>query len=291
MRRLPRGRLAVADVVQNRRLNLAALCVLLAFAEPVTAGDPKLQVFVSIPPQKFFVERIGGDRVEVSVMLEPGHAPETYEPPPRKIAALQSARLYVLMNVPFERGWRDALPAESPQFRVIDSGPRDEDPSGHGDPHAWVAPEDARRIAGVIFEALLAADPSGAEMYRERHERLLGELAVLEDEMRGRLARARTPYFIISHASLGRFADAFGLEQIALEEGGREAGPRRLAAIIDLSRRERIRTLFVQSQYRSGAARTLARELGADIVEIDPLAEDYLAGMRAIAGAIADATR
>lgn len=277
--------------MQNRRLHLAALCVLFGFAAPAPAGQSKLHVFVSIPPQKFFVERIGGERVEVSVMLEPGHAPETYEPPPRKIAALQSARLYILMNVPFERGWRDVLPAEGAQFTVTDSGLPTADPSDHDDPHAWVAPQDARRIAGVILEALLSADPPGADTYRARHEDLLVELAALEHEVRERLAHPRTRYFIVSHASLGRFAEAFGLEQIALEEGGKEAGPRRLAAIIDLARRERIRTVFVQSQYRSGAARTLARELGADVVEIDPLAEDYVAGMRAIAGAVADATR
>jgi zinc transport system substrate-binding protein len=276
--------------VPSLRLHFSALCALLACAGPAIAGASKLQVFVSIPPQKFFVERIGGERVEVSVMLEPGHAPETYEPPPRKIAALQSARLYVLMNVPFERGWRDVLPAEGPRFSVVDSGPRDEHPSEHGDPHGWVAPEDARRIAGVVLDALVSVDPSAAEAYRARHEQLLDELDTLEREMRSRLAGPRTPYFIISHASLGRFADAFGLEQIALEEGGKEAGPRRLAAIIDLARRERVRTVFMQTQYRSGSVRTLARELGADVVEIDPLAADYLAGMRAIARAIADAT-
>lgn len=276
--------------VRNLRLHFAALCALLVSAAPDASGTSKLHVFVSIPPQKFFVERIGGDRVEVSVMLEPGHAPETYEPPPRKIAALQSARLYVLMNVPFERGWRDALPAEGPRFSVIDSGPQVEDPSDHGDPHGWVAPQDARRIAGIVLDALVSADPSGAEAYRMRHELLLVDLTVLEREMRGQLARPRTPYFIISHASLGRLAGAFGLEQIALEEGGKEAGPRRLASIIDLARREQIRTVLVQTQYRSGSARTLARELGAEVVEIDPLAADYLAGMRAIARAIADAT-
>jgi len=273
--------------MQKVRFSFAGLCLLLAQSVPAAEVLP---VFVSIPPQKYFVERIGGDRVEVSVMLEPGHAPETYEPPPRKIAAMQSARLYLLMNVPFERAWLDALPVEGPRFRAIDTGPPAADPAEHGDPHAWVAPEDARRIADVVRDALTAADPAGAGFYLAGHARLVEDLRALDTEVKGMLRDPRTPYFIISHASLGRFADAYGLRQVALEEGGREAGPRRLAEIIDLARREGIRTLFVQSQYHSGSARTLARELGAVVVEIDPLVEDYLAGMRAVARAIADAT-
>jgi zinc transport system substrate-binding protein len=277
--------------MENPRLVVIGLWLICVLRVMPALPAASLQVFVSIPPQKFFVERIGGDRVEVSVMLEPGHVPETYEPPPRKMAAMQSTRLYLLMNVPFERAWKAALPAQGPAFSVVDTGPRGGEQAEHPDPHAWVSPEDATRIARAVRDALRDADPSGARFYSDACERLLAELHVLDGEVRELLDRPRTPYFIISHASLGRFADAYGLRQIALEEGGKEAGPRRLTEIISLARREGIRTVFVQSQYHSGAARTLARELGAEIVEIDPLAENYPAAMRAIARAISHATR
>lgn len=270
---------------------LALLCLACVPGGARAAVELPLHVFVSIPPQKFFVEKVGGNRVLVDVMLEPGHAPETYEPPPRKIAALQSARLYLLMNVPFERAWVDALPPQGPEFTLVETGPSDREALQQHDPHAWVAPEDARRIAGIVRDALIRVDPEGADSYRADHAALILELNALDREIRGLLSGPRTPYFIVSHASLGRFADAYGLEQVALEEGGKEAGPRRLAGIIRLARDEGIRTIFVQGQYHSGAARTLARELDADIVEIDPLTADYLAGMRAIARAVADATR
>ena len=273
--------------MRSFRLCVAGFCVVAAYHVPATPGI--LEVFVSIPPQKFFVERIGGDRVDVSVMLEPGHVPETYEPPPKKIAAMQSARLYFLMNVPFERVWSAALPAQGPAFSIVDTGPPD---ARHiADPHAWVALDDARRIARVVRDALRATDPPGAEQYSAAHDELLAELNSLDEEIRILLDRPRTRYFIISHASLGRFADAYGLEQLALEEGGREAGPRRLAEIISLARAEGIRTVLIQRQYHSDSARTLARELGARVVEIDPLVEDYFAGVRAVARAVADATR
>jgi zinc transport system substrate-binding protein len=275
--------------MRNFRPLLVCLCLACLPAGPRAAELP-LHVFVSIPPQKFFVERIGGDRVRVDVMLEPGHAPETYEPPPRKIAAMQAARLFVLMDVPFERIWLDALPPPGPGFAVVDAGPPGEEPAEHRDPHAWVAPEDARRIARVVRDALIEADPAGAGSYQAGHDALFLELEALDREVRALLDRPRTPYFIISHASLGRFAAAYGLRQVALEEGGREIGTRRLAEITRLARDEGIRTVLVQGQYHAGMARTLARELDATTVDIDPLAEDYIAGMRAIAAAVARAT-
>lgn len=254
------------------------------------AAASALAVFVSIPPQQYFVERIGGERVAVSVMLEPGHAPETWEPSPRKVAALQAARIYFRIGVPFERGWLGALPEGPAGFTLVDSGPPRAAADAHADPHAWVTPEDATRIAESVRAALCAADPEGADFYAANHARLQQELALLERDIRAQLAKPRTRYFLISHDSLGRFAAAYGLQQVALEEGGREVGPRRLAEIIALARTEQIRTVLVQRQYHSATARTLARELGAEVIEIDPLAADYAGAMRAIARAVARAT-
>ena len=67
-------------------------------------AEPNL-VFVSIAPQKFFVERIGGNEVRVEVMLNPGESPATFNPNPKKISRLASAKLYFSIGVPFEKVW------------------------------------------------------------------------------------------------------------------------------------------------------------------------------------------
>mgnify|MGYP000622157345 CR=1 FL=1 len=82
-------------------------------------ADKPLPVFVSIQPQKFFVQQIGGNRVDVQLMVQPGASPATYEPKPRQMAALSEARLYFAVGVPFENVWLEKIAAANPAMEVV----------------------------------------------------------------------------------------------------------------------------------------------------------------------------
>lgn len=268
--------------------------VLLGAAAPLRA-EP-LRVLVSIPPQKYLVQRIGGERVEVRTMLQPGHAPETFEPSPRQIALLSGASLYFRAGVPFERSWIEPLAAGNPALEIIDccgelALQSRQDGNAGGDPHVWVHPLNALQMAELMSRTLIRIDPANGGDYTANLEALRADLVRLHADIQGALHGRRTRYFIISHGSLGPFADAYGLVQIALEAGGHSAGPRQLAGIVRLARTEGIGTILVQKQFSLAPARTLAAELDAQLIEVDPLADDYIAGMRAIAAAVAAATR
>lgn len=272
-----------------------ALFLCLLGADPPLRAEP-IAVFVSIPPQKFLVEQIGGALVDVKVMLKPGAAPETFEPSPRQIAALNEARIYFKIGVPFERVWLDPLPKDNSGPTVIEccdqfSKASPQDIEARTDPHLWVDPMLALRIADLIRRGLSQIDPLNYRIYDANYVTLSGALTLLHHEIRAALKKRRTSYFIISHGSLGPLADAYGLVQMSLETGGRGAGPKQLADMVQRARAESIHTILVQKQFNSAAAQTLARELGAGLIEVDPLAEDYPASLRAIAGALATATR
>jgi zinc transport system substrate-binding protein len=258
-----------------------------------------LTVFVSIPPQKFFVEAVGGERVDVHVMLRPGKAPETYEPSPRQIAALATADLYFLIGVPFEHNWLEGMLAQNASLAVVDlaaeappvGASHGHGPHDHGDPHVWLDVAYARVMARQVAGALAVADPAGAPLFESRLRALLLEMDRLERDLDELLASPRIRHFIIAHAALDRLTRAHGLVQVALEEGGRSAGPRRIVEMVELARAEGIGTVFVQRQHDTVAAHVLADELGADVVYIDPLAENYLDNMRTLARLVARATR
>ena len=78
-----------------------------------------MPVFVSVLPQKYIVERIGGERVNVSVMVGRGQSPATYEPTPRQITRLANARVYFRLGVPFEDVWMDRLVAANPDMLIV----------------------------------------------------------------------------------------------------------------------------------------------------------------------------
>lgn len=268
---------------------LLLACLVGAAAAGAAAAQ---RVVVSIPPQKFLAERIGGERVDVQVMLAPGQAPETYEPTPSRMAELAGARFYFAIGVPFERAWLPEIGRQNPSLHVVECCAQFAAAGDDGhDPHVWVDPLRFLRAARLMHDALAGRDAANRLIYDRRYRRLSEELTMLHRDLRYLLRHRRIDEFIISHGALGPLADAYGLKQIALEDGGREAGPRTLAGIVELAKSLGIRTVFVQKQHGSASARALARELGAALVEIDPLAENYLDNMRAIGHLLAAATR
>jgi zinc transport system substrate-binding protein len=248
---------------------------------------PVIRVFVSIPPQKFLAQRIGRERVDVRVMLEPGYSPETFDPTPRRMADVAGADLYFGIGVPFENAWLPKLRRQNPGLRVVECcGQGDaagaDGGAEHGDPHVWVNPMSFMAAAHGISRALGARDAIRKGIYARNYRELSAELVMLRRDLRFLLRKRRIDEFIISHAALGPLADEFGLKQIAMETGGREMGPEALASLAALGRQLKIRHVFALPQHGQAQARALARELGAELVQIDPLAENYLDNMREI---------
>jgi zinc transport system substrate-binding protein len=273
-----------------------------AWAGPAAAQPGALRVFVSILPQKTFVERVAGARAEVSVLVGPGQSPATYEPTPRQIARLAGAGVYFRMGVPFEAAWLDRIRATSPGLRIVDTteGIRrravdraigDGAPAGDGleDPHVWTDPALVKVMAGSIRDALARLDPACAEEYARNEAAFDADLDTLDARIRDRLAPVRGRAFLVFHASWGYFADAYGLRQIPIESGGKEPGPRTLAAVLERARALGIRVVFVQEQFSRRTAEAIAKEIGARVVAVDPLAEDYLANLWNVAEAFAAA--
>ncbi len=278
---------------------LALACQPAGPGDGTEVGSPAgpIQVAVAVPPQAYFVERIGRDRVAVTVMVPAGAAPDSYEPTPQQVLALDRARLYVkvgLAGFPFEERYLEgpagADSGEGRDLEVIDMSrglaPLREaggDELGETDPHVWTSPAAARVAAEHIADALARLDPAGADLYRANLAAFLTDVDALDREIHGELDGLPHRRFLVVHPAWGYFARDYGLEQVAIESGGKEPSPTRLAALIEEARREGVRTVFVQRGFSDRAARVLAQELGAEVVALDPLAHDWLNNLRTVA--------
>lgn len=244
---------------------------------------------VSVLPQRFVVHAVAGDLVRVEVMLPAGASPATYEPTLRQVRALEEAVLYVKVghpNFPFEAAWLDRILDEVPDLPVVDGSaglPRDGD-----DPHLWLVPRYVEHMAEQVEAALEPVLPAERETLRARLAAFRERTRALDREIRATLAGREGSEFFVFHPAWGHFAAEYGLRQVAVEHERKEPDPHELAELIRHAKRSRAPVIFVQPQFDPKSARTLARESGARVEELDPLAEDWEANLRSAARALAE---
>lgn len=283
------GAVLVAGLVQH-----AAPCRALA-------GEPPLVVTVSVPPQAYLVERIGGERVEVHVMVPAGASPATFEPSPQESVALGRSDLYVEVGHPdflFEVRHLENFLKANPRISTVDmtAGQEVSCPAEQGleldeDPHVWLSPRRMRSASIAIEATLVGLDPAGAPQYRQNLESLLSDIERLEAEITELMAGLEGRRFMVFHPAWSHLACEYGLLQMAIESDGKEPGPAQLVATIEEARDEGIRVVFVQKGFSDRSAKVIAAELGARVESLDPLARDWLENLRYSAGRIAAAIR
>lgn len=270
--------------------------------ETATQGERgALQVFVSILPQKDWVERIAGETADVSVMVPPSGQPHNYEPTPQQVTSLSEADVYFRIRVPFEVQFMERIERSLEGLRVVDVTENVErrrfDPSVRSadgeakapiDPHVWLGPEQVLAMAATIRDALIELRPEHAELYRENHAAFAAQIEELRDDLADDLSPLRGETMFVFHPAFGYFADSFGLEQKAVEIGGNEPSPRELERIIEEAQAEGVRVIFVQPQFAKDAAEQVAQAIDGAVIPINPLAEDWLSNMRTIAERLRD---
>lgn len=254
-------------------------------------GPPPLKVCVSVPPQAFLADRVGGGRVTVSTVVRSGQSPHTFEPTPGLIARLSASDVCFTIGLPFEQTVLRDLARANPGLVVFDSA---KGIVRHGlagrdelDPHVWLSPKAAEIIAANIRDGLVAVDPADSTYFNANLAHLVGELKSLDRELADELAPLAGSSIYVFHPAYGYFAEEFGLHQISIEVEGKEPGPRDLTKVVSQAKRDGARAIFVQPQHPARIAQTVADEIGAKVVVLDPLAYDYFGALRDMAGEIA----
>jgi len=240
---------------------------------PGDASRESLDVTVSILPQKYFVEKIGGDLVKVDVMVEPGASPATYEPKPQQMKALSQAEAYVSIGVPFEKAWMGKIQEANSRMRVIDSAQGIERIAN--DPHIWLSPQLVKVQAKNIYQELVKIDPENQGQYETNLEGFLAEVDQLDEKIRQNLAGIENRKFIVFHPAWGYFARDYNLEQIPIEVGGQEPSAAELGKLVRQAKAENIKVIFAQPEFSTKDAETIAKEIGGEVLLITPLTANW----------------
>ena len=297
-----RGVIALMFGVKEKRAKSrsAALLILLAGGlavalwacsapERSAPGAPEevISVWVSIVPQKYFVERIGGDRVDVEVMVPPGFSPATYEPRPSQVEALAGADMYVQIGVPFEDAWMSRIRALNQVMLVVDQSQGIDRIDGR-DPHIWLSPRLVKVQARTIFEALVELDRDYEGFYRTNLEAFLVDLDDLDTKIERGLSGLETRKFIVFHPAWSYFAHDYGLEMIPVRVEGGDPSAAEMAELIRTARANGIKVIFAQPEFSTQSAETIAREIDGRVLLISPLAPDWMENLARVADTFAE---
>lgn len=255
---------------------------LFSCSSPKSSDDTRI-ITVSIEPLRYFTQQIVGDSYEVMTMVPKGSSPETYEPTPRQMTKLSESILYIKVgNLGFERTWMPRLEANAPHTTIVDAsegiGTNEDD-----DPHTWMSTNNALVIARNIYHAVKHINAKDSTLYKRRFDSLCNVIRETDRYVRSLTSQTHCRSFLIYHPALTYFASVYGLEQIAVEEHGREPSAADLQRIISTARSKGVKTMFIQKEFANRNVDVITNALGARKVEINPLGYDWEKEMKHIA--------
>ena len=141
-------------------------------------------------------------------------------------------------------------------------------------------------MSRTIYRSLCQIDSVNSSAYTASYEALSDTLAQLEQTLRATLNELPSRAFLIYHPSLSDFACEWGLEQLVVEEDGKDPTPQHLERLLQRAKALGVRVVFIQKEFDTKLTESLANELGAQTVEINPLDGDWKGQLLRIAGAL-----
>ena len=285
----------------KRFLYLIILCVILAGCKGTsqkqadsgkTSGKEKPAVTVTISPYKYFVDQIAKGKVDVNVMVSNGNNPETYEPYAQQMMELSKSALYLKVgSIGFEQTWMKKLQDNAPDMKVIDTSvgiKPAKTPGGNIDPHVWMSCSNARIIASNILKALCELEPKNKAFFEKNYQSLLSIIdkrdSTIKESFKKNPDLVRK--FVIYHPILTYFARDYQLEQLAIEEEGREPSASQLKSLIERARKEKIKFCLIQAEFANRNTTTFIKESHTKPMNINPLQGDWNWAMQEAAAAV-----
>lgn len=289
-------------MIRMIQLSVAAVLFLLCGCGQENTVRP--DIVAGLPPVAFLAAKIAGPDLKVISALPVGRSPHDFSPRPGEIRDIAGAKVYFHTGMPFENAIAKAL--DHGRVRSVEVGkeivriPMEEDcceEHGHADhkkdadhkhdhdeldPHLWLSPRNCIVMATDIERELSQLYPEKAAQFKANLAKLVAELEATDAYCRKQLAPYKGKSFLVYHPAFGYFAHEYGLEQHGIELSGREPSPAQLAEVIKEAHEHKVKTIFVQMQFNPNAANALAKAIGGETVELDPLAPDVIASFRTI---------
>ncbi|MDR0871128.1 MAG: zinc ABC transporter substrate-binding protein [Planctomycetaceae bacterium] len=270
------------------------------FVNRAEKESEKIGVAVSVEPFAFLADRIGGERVQIEVIVPPGKEPEHYQTTPEKIAGIIRSKILFCTGMPFEETLLPKLRSNAPNLKAVDLRTNlklrelelhhhgeDDTHHSHGasaDPHIWFAPSALKTEATAVLAALLEMDSVHKDFYQKNYDFLIEEIESVRKELAEKLLPLKGQTVYVFHPSYGYFCDEFGLEQRAIEFEGKTPKPQQLAEqIAEMKKEAKPPVIIVQKEFNQSPAQAVAEAAGGTLAVHSALERDVLQSMKRFA--------
>lgn len=263
------------------------------------SGKPK--ILVSIAPYHTMIKRIVGDHADVQIVVPPGTDSHSYEPTSRQMINFGHADIWFQIGDHFESKMTPVLRANNPELRISDlregiqfiHAEKHKHEHGHScvghdhdtDIHIWMSPKRMKKQIQTIFEVLSQVYPQHADDFYNGYNAVIGDLIDLDTRITDLLSPLRNRTVLVSHNAYAYFADDYGLNILAIECEGKEAGSRYITSLLSKAQRHHISTVFAQEGLHKKGAERFSEDLGVDLHFLDPYHPHYFRNMWFIAQA------
>jgi zinc transport system substrate-binding protein len=244
-------------------------------------AQEKVNVVASFYIPFDFTKNVGGDRVTVTNLVPAGAEPHDFEPTPKDIQTIEGAKVFIYNGGGFEDAWVKpvlGIVKNKLTLVVIEATKglplrKVDDQEGFtADPHVWLDPVLAKEMAKNIATGLIQTDSAGKSVYETNLKNFQAKLDELDTKIKQGLSKCKHKALIISHQFLDYFGARYNLQIESLS--GLEPGEptaQRLAELIRFAREKGLKYIFAETLTESKALETLAREIGAQILILNPI--------------------
>ena len=260
----------------------------------VMAQDSDMKIAVAVSPIENFVKEIGGKKVNTVVMIPPGYSPANHAPGPEQMIKLSDAEIYFSFGMPAEKtniipklkSFNKDIKTVRLDYLVSEKYAKRKFDNGGIDPHIWLSTDRVKYMIEIIRDKLIKLDPDNKSYYQKRYKKYNSKIIEMDNYVENKMKKLKNKTIIIYHPVLGYFTDEYGLDMMAIEKNGKKATPKRLESIIDFAKNNSVKAIFHQKTIDSKQTKVVADEIGAKLIKINPLSENYIKSMKNIADII-----
>ncbi len=276
---------------------IAGTLIYFAASSQEEVDNGKIDVAVSIGPEVEFVKAVGGDKVNVILMVPSGSDPHTYEPLPGQLTRVSNAKMYAEVGTPveFEINYMGKIKSINPTMLVVNCSEgvnlisnTAENESDEVDPHIWTDPKNAEIMVENIYQGLVQIDPADKDYFQKNRDQYLKKLDELDKNATKLIKEKNSSIIIVFHPAFGYYAKEYNLTMIAAMINDEEPSPQRIAMLVDTAQKNNIHVVFTEPQYDQKYMQSVASQIGGRVVFVNDLDENYLQNMENISKAFSE---